>query len=122
MIKKWFKTCRESHFACDKHVTTPLPTRVIDVGSIEAGLSERIFVSEGKCADWVALSHCWGGEIPESTTTANLQDREQLLVVDELPRSFRDAIQITRWLGYRYLWIDSLCILQDSHEDWASVG
>lgn len=119
MIKKWLKTCRESHFACDKHVTTPLPTRVIDVGSIEGGLPARIFVSEGKYADWVALSHCWGGEISESTTTANLQDREQLLVVDELPRNFRDAIQITRWLGYRYLWIDSLCILQDSHEDWA---
>ncbi|KAF4622768.1 hypothetical protein G7Y89_g14259 [Cudoniella acicularis] len=118
MIKNWFKTCGESHLACEEHVTKPLPTRVIDVGSIKGGLSEKIFVSKGKCADWVALSHCWGGVIQKSTTTTNLQDREQLLIVEELPKNFRNAIEITRWLGYRYLWIDSLCILQDSHEDW----
>lgn len=37
-----------------------------------------------------------------------------------LPRTFRDAIVVTRSMGIIFLWIDSLCILQDSAEDWAS--
>jgi len=38
----------------------------------------------------------------------------------ELPETFRDAVQVTRELGIRYLWIDSLCIIQDKHDcrDW----
>lgn len=38
--------------------------------------------------------------------------------MDLLPQSFRDAVDVTRMLGLRYLWIDSLCIIQDSPEDW----
>lgn len=38
--------------------------------------------------------------------------------MDELPKTFQDAIVITRRLGARYLWIDSLYIIQDSVEDW----
>ena len=38
--------------------------------------------------------------------------------MNQLPRTFKDAIAITKELGYRYLWIDSLCIVQDSVEDW----
>lgn len=38
--------------------------------------------------------------------------------MSELPRNFRDAIIVTRVLGLRYLWIDSICIIQDSKDDW----
>jgi Heterokaryon incompatibility protein (HET) len=36
----------------------------------------------------------------------------------QLPKTFRDAVQVTRRLGYQYLWIDALCIIQDSQQDW----
>ena len=36
----------------------------------------------------------------------------------DLPSNYRDAITITRRLGYKYIWIDSLCIFQDLSEDW----
>lgn len=36
-----------------------------------------------------------------------------------MPKTFQDAVTITRNLGIQYLWIDSLCIIQDSVEDWA---
>lgn len=45
--------------------------------------------------------------------------------VDEcssMPQNFRDAVKLTRLLGIRYLWIDPLCILQDSKEDWEREG
>lgn len=39
-----------------------------------------------------------------------------------MPQNFQDAIVITRALGSRYIWIESLCIVQDSNADWAYEG
>jgi hypothetical protein len=68
--------------------------------------------------EYTALSHCWGGNITPLLTTTTLATFGKSLPYDELPANFRDAITITRELGIRYLWIDSLCILQDSPQDW----
>lgn len=64
----------------------------------------------------------WGKDgIPSSTTSKNLSNREKNgLLIHELPRTFRDAVRITRLLGYKYLWIDSLCIVQGDSKDWES--
>jgi hypothetical protein len=69
--------------------------------------------------DYVALSHCWGG----STQLLRLvKDNEYQLQgrmpVETLPTTFREAISACVGLKYQYLWIDSLCIIQDSPEDW----
>lgn len=52
------------------------------------------------------------------TTKATLEDRESCIMVSCLPQTHRDAVQLTRELGVRYLWIDSICIIQDDTEDW----
>ena len=69
---------------------------------------------------WVALSHCWGpnGTVSLITTEETLPERIAGIEMESLPKSFQDAVTITRKLGFRYLWIDSLCILQDDKEDW----
>ena len=76
----------------------------------------------GKPGRWVALSHCWGGDIPSSTTMDNFDSRLMSFPMEKLPRNFQDAIAVTRAFGYRYLWIDSLCIIQNSpgNMDWAT--
>jgi hypothetical protein len=51
------------------------------------------------------------------TTTTNLEERKHSIPFDSMPLTFKDAIQITRELGIDHLWIDSLCIPQDSPED-----
>ena len=66
-------------------------------------------------ARYVALSHCWGTSPLWVTTSKN----QNLPHFSQLPGNFQDAITVTRMLGLQYLWIDSLCILQDSAEDWA---
>jgi hypothetical protein len=43
---------------------------------------------------------------------------EKAIPIESLPPTFQDAVHITRRLGFKYLWIDSLCIIQDSPEDW----
>ncbi|KAF1988623.1 HET-domain-containing protein [Aulographum hederae CBS 113979] len=68
---------------------------------------------------YAALSHCWGGiALTVITTLGTLPRRKQRIEYSELPLLFRDAIQITSKLGLRYIWIDCLCIIQDSHDDW----
>ena len=70
-----------------------------------------------KSQDYVAFSHCWGKSAMFTTmnTVDSLRERIDL---DTLPLSFQDAITVTRGLKIRYLWIDSLCIIQDNKDDW----
>jgi hypothetical protein len=102
-----------------------MPTRVIDVGD---GHTAHLVLT-GKIrqvAHYVALSHCWGQLKKEETikwctTTHNEKDRRAKgFPVTELPPTFQDAITVTRQLDLRYLWIDSLCIIQDDSGDWAT--
>lgn len=70
---------------------------------------------------YVTLSHCWGSTGPTLTATkANQQQLSSAIDFDGLPPLFQDAVTISRKLGVRYLWIDSLCIIQDSPQDWQS--
>lgn len=50
---------------------------------------------------------------------SNVEEFKQGIVIASLPKTFRDAVGLTRALGLSYLWIDSLCIIQDSRADWA---
>ncbi|TGO68527.1 hypothetical protein BOTNAR_0023g00050 [Botryotinia narcissicola] len=69
--------------------------------------------------NWVALSYCWGSSPSARTTRRNFQQHCNKISMSALPQTIKDAIIITRRVGYRYIWIDSLCIIQDSPEDWA---
>jgi hypothetical protein len=69
-------------------------------------------------APYIALSHCWGKNPIVRTTTGTLAQRKQGIDMSLLPPAFRDAIVIARRLDVRYLWIDSLCIIQDDQLDW----
>lgn len=69
--------------------------------------------------EYATLSHVWGGTNTPSTTKDNLDDRiHNGIKTSELPATFRDAITVTDALGYCFLWIDSLCIIQDNKTDW----
>ncbi|KAI0830152.1 heterokaryon incompatibility protein-domain-containing protein [Trametes gibbosa] len=68
-------------------------------------------------AKYIALSHVWGGTQPYGTCTDNLSYYEKGIDVCILPQTIRDAIYVTHSLGHQYLWVDSLCIVQDSYEE-----
>jgi hypothetical protein len=67
---------------------------------------------------YIALSHRWGRTNPLTTTTKTLPERVAGIPLTSLSQTFREAIYVARMLDIRYLWIDSLCILQDSQDDW----
>ena len=71
----------------------------------------------------MAFSHCWGTSVPgqkpsHCTTSKNIKSRQRGFNLAELPKNFRDAIEVTRQLGIQYIWIDSLCIIQGPDGDW----
>jgi hypothetical protein len=117
--KAWLQVCDGYH----KHVASyigRLPTRVLDVGSGDDENSIRLRITDGKAWGlYIALSHRWKHDTPTSTT-ANLDDRCRGIDLRDLPQTYREAVHITRKLGVRFLWIDSLCIIQDGRLDWAS--
>jgi hypothetical protein len=67
---------------------------------------------------YAALSHCWGGNVPLVLTTSLLTEFKERISTSSLPTTFLHAVEATRRLGLDYLWIDSLCIIQDSSKDW----
>jgi hypothetical protein len=106
------------HAKCRKN-DGKLPPRVIDVGSEHDALPIRLLTTEGRPGCYVTLSHCWGGHACLSTTRANLEEHQQCIEFERLPPTFKDAITTTRKLAFQYLWIDSLCIVQDDLDDWS---
>jgi hypothetical protein len=98
-----------------------LPTRLIDVGSGDEASQPRLCVRNEVVDDkrYLTLSHCWGIKpMPLRTLKSTLDQYRTRLPMDLVPLTFSQAIDMTRKLGVRYLWIDSLCIIQDSEEDW----
>ncbi|RDW64713.1 hypothetical protein BP6252_10364 [Coleophoma cylindrospora] len=91
-----------------------LPTRVIDVDQLCLHVS-----SPEETGEYACLSYCWGGPQEVLTTRANLESNKTALPFHSLPPTLQDAIHVTRTLGMRYLWIDALCIVQDSAADKA---
>ena len=66
---------------------------------------------------YAALSYVWGEPQPHSTCTTKLPTYLEAIDILLLPQTIKDAIVCTHNLNLRYLWTDSLCILQDSDED-----
>ncbi|TPX16515.1 uncharacterized protein E0L32_003809 [Thyridium curvatum] len=99
---------------------TLLPARVLEVNVEGNSDIVRLRETDNEKARYCTLSHCWGTEDrrPYTVTTGNLEKALSGLRLTELPRTFREAIAMTRALGVDYLWIDSLCIIQDSESDW----
>ena len=130
IAKNWLMGCLQNHPKCtQKSGELPtLPTRVLDVGPIdqEAPLKSQLLMSNGRRSNYLTLSHCWGGSVHTlALSGGNLGKMLAGINDSQMPKTFRDAIMITRQLGQRYLWIDSLCIIQPmagDNEDWRKEG
>jgi hypothetical protein len=119
LAKEWIQHCTKNHEECDGDNVRRLPTRIIDVGPCEPDGPLKLVESLGRSGQYVALSHCWGNVQPYTTTRANLVSHMQYISSSQLTKTFKEAVEVTRALGMRYLWIDSLCIIQGDPADWA---
>ncbi|KAL8671551.1 MAG: hypothetical protein Q9168_003958 [Polycauliona sp. 1 TL-2023] len=120
-IHGWLDNCMADHACCRTKKLPRLPTRIIDVGSL-GDRGARLLETNRRPAQYLALSHCWGAPTASKTNLRLLQSNFQDLLTEiptkSISKNFQDAIEVARKLKFRYLWIDALCIIQDSKHDW----
>lgn len=98
------------------------PTRLVNVRGVRSGAeSVSLVESTGKPSHlrYMTLSHCWGSQPFLKLTQSNIGQLKDSIAISRLPKTFQDAVMVTAiWFQCDYLWIDSLCIIQDSADDW----
>jgi hypothetical protein len=115
-IHAWLTQC-DQHEKCGPIKPFLLPSRVIEVSPEVHPKFPRLFETKGAVDYYAALSYCWGPNQTGLTKINNIDSRFQRLDMSTLSRSIQDAIITTRKIGIKYLWIDALCIIQDSIDD-----
>lgn len=120
----WLRTCKASHSRCGQALVhrTFRPTRLLEVRNEAEQMLIRLRdqVQLDHSEPYLTLSHCWGKAHTLKLEKRSLVAFSKDIPFTSLPNTFRDAVIITQRLGYKYLWIDSLCIVQDSSSDWSA--
>jgi hypothetical protein len=127
MVKKiqaWMNVCTDNHDQCARARISSshqdedfVPSRLIKIGMDLTSVTQLTSLTTP--VRYAALSYCWGSTNQLVTTTSNVSARYQQLHSANLPQTLQDAIFMTKALGLEYLWIDSICIVQDDKDDWA---
>lgn len=116
LAQRSFADCINNHPRCPAPKDFTLPTRVIDCLDPD---NPKLHTSHGGTGRYVALSYVWGESQPNRTTTTNVDAYTLRIDPALLPQTIKDGIEATHTYGVRYLWVDALCILQDSEDDKA---
>jgi hypothetical protein len=123
LVQRWLRFCDESHGDLCKPFTSTIPVSKSFFGVID--VKYMCLTKLPKDSRYVALSYTWGKKSVASfkTLNKNIKQRMELWGLNEthdvLPRTIKDAIRLVTDIGERYLWIDALCIIQDSDRSWA---
>lgn len=119
-LQRWLTACVASHTLCRAQIVPPLPGRVL---WLETPDSLRVIENCPSTQPYACLSHRWSASTEKiSLLSTNLNRYKSGLSASSLPRLFRDVIGLCQRLDLQYLWIDSLCIIQDSLTDWETVA
>ena len=113
--KKWLRCCQD-HVTCPRVANFFTPTRVIDLSDMTKPRLHIAMLGKERF-EYVALSYVWGMNQSYVTTMDTIKEKTSILDNMLIPSTIAHAMAVTRALGYRYLWVDSLCIIQDSKED-----
>lgn len=116
---------------CDRHHNClpsnsedrKLPSRLVHLGIDDSEIRIVETRDNSSVGRYACLSHCWGRpELMETfkTTSQNYSNRLQSIPSSQIPRTFGEAFTVTRALGIGYIWIDSICIIQDDLADWTT--
>ncbi|KAI1416602.1 heterokaryon incompatibility protein-domain-containing protein [Hypoxylon sp. FL1857] len=115
-ITERLQNCERNHQLCQQ-VSGYLPTRLIEIREENEKLHFHLALTPDRGARYVSLSHRWGIDMPLKLTSQNLHSFEVEIPQEGIPRKYIDATIIALRLEIKYIWIDSLCIIQDS-DDW----
>lgn len=114
----WLKDCTSQHPGCCAASGHFRPRRLID--TTRCGADEVVKLDTDTAIvdlPYLTLSYCWGGDQKGKTLQANLISRMHGFNLRDQPKTIQDAVAVTRALGIRFVWVDSLCIVQDDEDD-----
>ncbi|KAI1281190.1 heterokaryon incompatibility protein-domain-containing protein [Xylaria sp. FL0933] len=121
ILKGWMTDCDRNH-KCYPTGNSFVPTRLLYIGSKGSNTIQLLVTHQthNRFGHYATLSHRWGSTQQHRFCTykSNIEELKQGINIATLPRTFQDAVRITYGLGLKYLWIDSLCIIQDDPFDW----
>jgi hypothetical protein len=125
MAKEWLVKCGRTHNCQRERRAAPRaenPTRLLYVNRTAEYKLIQLRLCYAKDVTsrihYLTLSHTWGNQKFLTLTKENHNDFLDKIKFTSLSKTFQDALHVTLALGFKYLWIDSLCILQDDPEDW----
>jgi hypothetical protein len=121
IARNWLNNCEDYHDTCsEREDRSYRPSRLIYLGRFKSKgqLCLHIPVYYPEDFRYMTLSHCWGETQPLKLLKGNLPSFRKSIPFESLPQTFKDAITVASHLGARYIWIDSLCIIQDCRSDW----
>lgn len=119
IARELISNCCRGHDACPRENNTQLPTRVLDLSSTHSNIA-LLYETKGIQGRYAALSYCWGKAKQQiMTTRKTLESGDLQIKIQHLPKTLQNAISVTGELGIKYLWIDSLCIIQNDNDDKA---
>ncbi len=120
LLESWIDRCEKQDSSCVLTEHASLPRRVIRVGRESGHENPALFDGTGILDRYTTLSYRWGNSSVNThvTTESNLESRKLRFPLTSMPKTIRDAITVTRRLGVLYLWVDAICIVQDSVQDW----
>lgn len=119
----WLADCVHNHKECRKSTDLigslmyAVPPRLLDIGVDDTSTVRLISTDHNFASPYVALTYTRGGSKVASTNTANYAVRQRAISLEKFNKTFKQAISVTRLMGFQYLWIDAYCILMDSPED-----
>lgn len=121
-ISTWMLQCTETHesFTCAYQPASWLPPRLVDIGMRTSNQPSCLMITEALYAPdypYLALSYVSSDDEFEGLLKSNLDDWLNLLALLNLPSLFHSACLTAEVLSYRYIWIDKLCVIQNSTED-----
>ncbi|VUC37104.1 unnamed protein product [Clonostachys rosea] len=118
LAKSWISQCRDSHQDCRPVWKREGPRRLIGIADDTVRLVESD--SWDEIPEYATLSYSWGRVPFTKLTRETFSSFLQEIPLESLPQTFQDAIRLARALGLSFIWIDALCIIQDSegHTDW----
>ncbi|KAK3690542.1 heterokaryon incompatibility protein-domain-containing protein [Podospora appendiculata] len=113
---KWIRRCVTTHSCCRTGADQPLPSRLVEIDKHLRNL--KVVETKGKTGRYMCLSHCWGTKHTFETTAETLPRFLKGFPYTDMPTVYREAVKMAHMMGVKYLWIDSLCIVQDDRDDW----
>ncbi|KAK4443107.1 heterokaryon incompatibility protein-domain-containing protein [Podospora aff. communis PSN243] len=121
LAKHWLQKC-EQHSVCRHPVpgSDSVPGRRILIWKDDRKLKARVCWKPPIATKYATLSHRWGRVPAVRLLLSNARELFEEIPIPRLEQVFQDAISVTWELGLRYLWIDTLCIFQDSPWDWTA--